>query len=339
MSGRTQTASLHFSAGLVWRNTLFLVCGVLCVFALDASAQTQQEDEIVANLAGGRVIVHVAKEIIVFAAIDRPVERNSIPPRVMNLDTTHIGVLFGASEWRIPADLKPIRLDRDFQHVSRGDPRYQVAPGQGETDLETIGIAFLEKLRPLVSQLHHKLDYSPDEPIFQIVMIGYAPNDYGPEVWVVEYRIEQEQVATRGDYWQTRIMRPRFNQLYPPEKHAPRTIVESRYPPNAKGPTLSELIQGNDPQITRVGSGEPRFAKVLENIRGGQAQKAAAIDSADFMRAVLPLVAGDAQFVLGTMEERRGFEWIVPPAEPVEKVEEDKKRPPDAPTLRRTPKP
>jgi len=44
-------------------------------------------------------------------------------------------------------------------------------------------------------------------------------------------------------------------------KHAPRTIVESRYPPDAKGPTLAELIQGNDPNITHLGSGEPRFAR------------------------------------------------------------------------------
>jgi len=158
-------------------------------------------------------------------------------------------------------------------------------------------------------------------------------------VWVVEYRLGQEQVATRGDYWQTRIQRPRFTQLYPPEKHAPRTIVESRYPRGAKGSTLAELIQGNDPNITHLGSGEPRFAKVLENVRGGQAQKAAPIDSADFMRAALPLIAGNASFVLGTMDERRGFEWMVPPEEPVEKAQEDKNRPPDAPSLRRTPKP
>jgi len=318
---------------------LLLLSGVLCTFTLEAQAQEQHEDEIIANLAGGRAIVHVAKDAIVFAAIDRPVERNSIPPRVMDLGSTHIGILFGASEWRVPADPKPIRLDRNFQHVTRGDPRYQAAPGEGETDLETIGIAFLEKLRPLVAQLHHKLDFSPDDPIFQVVMIGYAPNDYGPEVWVVEYRIEQEQIATRGDYWQTRIQRPRFTQLYPPEKHAPRTIVESRYPPGTKGPTLSELIQGNDPNITHLGSGEPRFTKVLENLRGGQAQKAAPIDSADFMRAVLPLIAGGAKFVLGTMDERRGFEWIVPPDEPIEKAQEDKNRPPDAPSLRRPPKP
>jgi hypothetical protein len=257
----------------------------------------------------------------------------------MELDPTHVGILFGASEWRIPADPKPVRLDRDFQRVARADIHYEPSADGAEKDLETLGIAFLEKLRPLVSQLHHKLDFSPDEPIFQIVMIGYAPNDYGPEVWVVEYRMEQQQIATRGDYWQTRILRPRFTQIYPPEKKAPRTIVESRYPPDTKGPTLSELIQGNDPRITPLGAHEPRFEKVLENIRGGSAQKAAAQDSVDFMRALLPLISDGAKFVLGTFGEGHGFAWVVPPDEPVEKVQEDKNRPPDAPTLRRSPKP
>lgn len=299
-----------------------------------------REDEIVANLAGGRVIVHVARDVIIFAAIDHAVEPNSIPPRVMGLDSTHIGVLLGASEWRIPADPKPIRVDRNFQRVGARDSRYETAPGEAEPDLETIGTAFLEKLRPLVAQLHHKLDFSPDEAIFQLVIIGYAPADYGPEVWVVEYHIEQEQVATRGEeYWQTRLLRPRFTQLYPPERHAPRNLVESRYPPGMKGPTLLELIQGNDPRITPLGAHEPRFEKVLENLRAGQAQKAAAVDSGDFMRAVLPLIAGDAPFVLGTLDEQHGLNWIVPPTEPVEKAQEDKNRPPEAPTLRPRPKP
>ena len=102
---------------------------------------------------------------------------------------------------------------------------------------------------------------------------------------------------------------------------------------------MAEQIQGHDPHITHLGSGEPRFAKVLENINRGQAQKAAPTDAADFLRAVLPLIAGNATFVLGTMDERHGFEWMVPPEEPVEKAQEDKNRPPDAPTLRRAPKP
>jgi len=314
-----------------------ILCVVPVLVAMPVSGQ-EREDEIVANLAGGRVIVHVARDAIIFAAIDQPVERNSIPPRVMDLDATHIGVLLGASEWRVPADPKPIRLDRSFQRVGGKDSRYEDAPGEGEADLESMGIAFLEKLRPLVSQLHHKLDFPPDEALFQIVMIGYAPNDYGPEVWNVEYYVEQEEIATRGEFWQTRVLRPRFTQLYPPEKHAPRTLIESRYPGNAKGPTLYELIKGNDPRITPLAEHEPRFEKVLENLRAGQAQKAVPADSVDFLRAVLPLITDNQRFILGTMDER-GLKWVVPPDEPVEKAEDDKNRPPDAPTLRKRVKP
>jgi hypothetical protein len=341
-----QTISGKFKPALRMNRMFYLLnlamlLGSAGLYARAVSFQEQvHEDEIVANLAGGRVIVHVGKDIIIFAAIDQPVEGTSIPPRLMDLDSTHIGILFGASEWKYPSDPKPIRLDRNFQRVSGRDPRYQTAPGGAEPDLETLGEAFLEKLRPLVAQLHHKLDFSSEEPIFEVVIIGYAPNDYGPEVWVLEYRIEQEQIAAREEYWQTRVLRPRFTQVYPPEKHAPHTLVEIRYPANSKGPTLPQLIEGNDPEIDHLGSSNLRFAKVLESIRRGQAQKAAAIDSVDFMRAVLPLINEGAHFILGTMEERRGFEWVVPPNEPVEKAQEkDKNRPPEAPTLRKRPNP
>src|SRR5258705_1633904 len=44
---------------------------------------------------------------------------------------------------------------------------------------------------PLTSQLHHKIDLPADEPLLEMVLIGYAPNNYGPEVWTVEYRSEE----------------------------------------------------------------------------------------------------------------------------------------------------
>jgi hypothetical protein len=309
-----------------------------------ADAQSRdREDEIIANLAGGRVIVHVTKdEVIVFGVIEQPVEAGSIPPRVMDIDNTHVGVLLGASEWRLPADPKPVRLDRDFQRIGSRDPRNRRDAQEAEPDLETIGISFLERLRPLVGQLHHKIEIATDEPLFEIVIIGYAPNHYGPEVWTVEYRVQQEQVGVRGEYWQTRILRPRFTQLYPPEKHAPRTIVEARYPANTKGPTLTELIQGNDPRIAQLRGGEPRFAKVLDTVNRGEAQKAVSLDASDFLRAMLPLMAGKQPFLLAKMEEEHGMEWIVQPDEPVDKTEkaqDDKDRPPEAPSLRRKPKP
>src|SRR5216683_1303999 len=269
----------------------FLLCSLYSALCLHAQIQSP-EDEIVANLAGGRVIVHVARDgEIVFAAIDHPVEAGGVPPRVVELDSTHVAVLLGASEWRLPADPQPVRLDRDFQRITARDPKYQYNAGEAEPDLETIGIAFLEKLRPLVAQLHHKIDLRPDEPLFEMVLIGYGSNNYGPEVWTVEYRVQQEQVATRGEYWQTRILRP-------------------------------------------------RFTKVLDAVDKGQAQKVVPTDAADFLRAALPLIAGKEPFILAKMEEQHGFDWIVPPDEPIEKAKkEDKNRPPEAPTLRRRPNP
>src|SRR5260370_34870125 len=103
-----------------------------------------------------------------FAAMDQLVERHPMPPGVMNLGGRHMGVLFGASEWRIPADPKPLRLDHNFQRVGRADARYPPAPGEGETDLETIGITFLDKMRPLASQMHPKLAVSSKNRIIQI---------------------------------------------------------------------------------------------------------------------------------------------------------------------------
>lgn len=320
---------------------LWLCLLVLASLATALALPAQERDlskEIVANLAGGRVIVHVARDKIVFAAIDQPIEANSVPPRVLGIDSTHIGVLLGASEWRHTADPQPVRLDRDFPHLSGKNPHFEANPDEIAPDLDAIGVAFLERLRPLVSQLQHKVDFKPNEDLFEVVLIGFAPEDYGPEVWTIEYRIEQEEVATRGDFWQTRLLRPRFTQLYPPEKHAPRTLVEVRYPDTIQGPSLQQLIEGNFPDIDTVSQRDPRLLKVEEQIEHGQANRAAPADATEFLRAVLPIVAGKARYVLGTMTEA-GFDWVIPPDEPVEKAKADKNQPPEAPTLRARPKP
>jgi len=309
--------------------------------AVTSAPTRAQEDEIVANLAGGRVVIYVARDAIIFGAIDHPLEAKSVPPRVAELGSSHIGIFFGASEWQVPAQPKPIRLDRDIPDVRPiGTPGYR-APDTSEADLETIGVNFLEKLRPLVSQLHHKIDLKPDEPLVEIVLIGYGPRDYGPEVWLVDYGAEQESVSATSDFWQTHILRARFTQLYPPEKHQPKTIVEMRFPANLQDIPLTGLIQQNDPRIAQLRSSDARFAKVVEQIERGQANKSVSQDAADFLRAALPVLAGDAHFIEGMMGEAGGFEWIVPPEEPVDKQQraQDKDRPPDAPTLRRKPNP
>jgi hypothetical protein len=322
------SACVHFSLAYL----------VFASAQIAAAQERERGDEIVANLAGGRVIIHVAKDKIVFAAINQPVEPNSIPPRVLSIDRDHIGILLGASEWRVTSDPKAVRLDKDFAGVPGRNPHYATNPDEIAPDLDVIGVAFLERLRPLVTQLHHKIDFKPDEALLEVVLIGFAPDDYGPEIWTIDYHIHQEEIATRGDYWQTRLLRPRFTQLYPPEKKEPKTLVEVRYPDTIQGPTLQQLIQGNDPDLERVYRRDPKLSKVAEDIDRGQANKAVPEDATEFMRDVLPLVAEKATFFLGTMTES-GFDWIVPPEEPVEKTKVDKNQPPEAPSLRRKPNP
>ena len=297
-----------------------------------------QEDEIVANLAGGRVIILPARDTLIFGAIDQPLEAKSVPPRVAALGPEHIGILFGASEWQITAQPRPIRLDRDVPEMRPPGKNVYRPPDSGEPDLEAIGVAFLEKLRPLVSSLHHKFDLKPEDPIFQIVLIGY-PRSYGPEVWLVEYRAEQESVGGATEYWQTHIQRPRFTQLYPPEKHEAKTVVEVNFPADPQPVPLMGLIQSGDPRIAQVRNADPKFAKVVELLERGQANKVNPDDAADFLRAVLTVLAGKSPFIEGKMEESRGFQWIVQPQEPVEKAKQDQDRPPDAPTLVRKPNP
>jgi hypothetical protein len=299
-----------------------------------------QDDEIVATLAAGRVIVHATRENMIFVAINEPIEEaGSVPPRVLSLDTHHIGVLFGSSEWRIPAEPTPIRLDKNLTRIGTPDPKYSgTYTGVAEPDLETIGVAFLEKLTPLAARLHRKLDFPPDQPLFELVVIGFGPADYGPEMWTVEYRMTQQLVSSRGDFWQTRVLRPRFEQIYPPGKHEPRKLVETCYPSACKGPTLQQFIEANEPSLAKLSSSDAKWAKAADLIAKGQAQKASTTDSAPFLRAAIPLIYTGRQFVMGTLEEQHGFDWIVPPEEPVEKAqkkEEDKNRPPEAPTLRR----
>ena len=312
---------------------LQLCACLLCCLPLHA-----QEDEIVANLAGGRAIIHVAGDSIVFAAIDHPLEPTSVPPRVAEIDPLHIGIFFGATEWQVPAQPHPIRLDHNIEHVYAREQRYQT-PGEAESDLEQIGLGFLEKLRPLVAQLHHKLDLKPDEPLFDLVLLGYGPKGYGAEIWLLEFHVEQQIISSQNDYWQTKVLRPRFTQLYPPEKKQPKTLLEVRFPANAPDIALQGLIQQNDPRIARLRSADAHFNKVAEHIDRGEAQKADPKDAAEFLRAAVPLLAGNSKFIMGEMGENGSFNWIVPPDEPIEKRPEDKDRPPDAPTLRKRPSP
>ena len=321
-------------------NVFAVVAFSIFNLAISAPALAQdKDDEIVASLAGGRVIIHATQESITLIALDEPIEAGSAPPRVMSLDSRHVAVLLGSSEWRMLADPKAIRMDQGYTRTGGPDPRYQSSySGEAEADLEQMGIAFLEKLTPLAARLHHKLDFPADQPLFELVVIGFGPRDYGPEVWTVEYRMTQTNVATRGDFWQTRVLRPRFVQIYPPEKHDPRKLVETCYPGTCKGPTLQQLLEGNEPGLEKLAKSDSKVTKAVAAITNGQAQKAVRQDADTFLRAAVPLIYPDRHFVMATFEAEHGFQWIVPPNEPMERAKvskdakDDKNHPPEAPS-------
>ena len=319
-----------------YSSVLLLIFILSAVVSMPASAQ-DKDDEIVATLTGGRVIIHATQESVTFIALDEPIEAGSAPARVMSVDGRHVAVLLGSSEWRIPADPNPIRLDKGYTRPGTPDPRYQGSySGEAEADLEQMGVAFLEKLTPLAARLHHKLDFPPDQPLFELVVIGFGPRDYGPEVWTVEYRMTQTNITSRRDFWQTRVLRPRFEQIYPPEKHTPRKLVETCYPGACKGPSLQQLLEGNEPTLEKLAKSDVKLSKAVTLISNGQAQKAAREEANTFLRAAIPLIYPDRHFVMGTYEEEHGFRWTVPPDEPMERVKQDKNHPTEAPSLRRS---
>jgi hypothetical protein len=317
------------------RSLALLICLHLWFLSVRARAE-EMEWEIVANLAAGRVEIYPARDAIVIGTVEKHIEPDSHPPMIVTISSRHLGILLGAAEWVMPGSGRPpVRLNQPLS-VSSGPPRPQLQPGSDQAgDIEAIGLAFLERLRPLAGELHRKVSLQPDEPLVELLLIG---NDegYGPEVWLLKYRIEQN--ILRGEYWQTRVLRPSYTQLYPPEKGQPRTLIEVRYPPDDASPGLLDLVKQNDPRLARLRSSDIPIARALEHLQSGDSQKALPDDAAAFLRAALPAVFGtESQLALGVLSQQHGLEWLLEPAEPPQRTEESKPREPGAPTLRKKP--
>ncbi len=324
---------------------LFLLSAVICVYLCFLPAATkgqaqEYEQEVVANLAAGRVVLYVARDAIVIGAVERRVEADSRPPLVLPIDERRVAVLLGAAEWVTPGSGRPpVRLDRELPRLATEAARPTRKPDPDQaSDIESIGVALLERIREIAAQLHHKVDLRPDEPLLEVLLIDFLDN-YGAEAWLLKYRLIQQNM--RGDYWQTRVPRPSYTQLYPPEKGQPRTLVEMRYPPEDSGPTLLELVNQNDPRLASLRAAQVEVARAAEHLTKGDSQKAAPEDAATFMQATLNAVAPpEMRIVLGVLNQRQGFHWILPPPEPPLKAEEGgKPREPGAPTLLKKPPP
>jgi hypothetical protein len=308
---------------------------LICVHLWLIPAFAQEEGEVVVNLAAGRVEVLVAKDGIIVSAVHDAAEPESRPPLVVRLSERRVGIVLGAAEWLQPGTgAAPVRMDREMVRLMgeiAGPKRLEAEKAE---DIEQLGLAMLEALRPMTGRLHSRINLREDEPLLQVVLVGYVPN-YGPDVWLVNYSVVQEPL--RGDYWRTRVLRPRYTQLYPPEKDQPRTLIEVRYPAG-KDETLLERVE-KDPQLVSLGGGDEPLATANALITQGESNKAELEGALPWMRTLLNATTPkDETQILGVIDEVKGLEWILAPPEGAEQAEESQKpREPGAPTLRKKP--
>jgi hypothetical protein len=295
------------------------------------------------NLSAGRVVVCVAKGGIVIATVQKRLEAESRPPVLAELTGKRVAVLMGATEWISPAGEPTVRMETELpraaQAASGGGPTLGKAQ---ENDLEMVGLAMLEPLREAARRLVQKVDIARDEPLLEVALIGYV-EEYGPEMWTLRYRIAQDLL--RDEYWQTRVLRPLYVQLYPPEKGQPRTLMETRYPlaRDAESamaePTLLALLQRNDPRLAALRNADKFTSEAAVKILEGESHKAPLDGVVRLLRGALEATLGeDETLAFAVMDETKGFAWIVPQQIPAERAQEEKKpRPPGAPTLRKPP--
>ncbi|MGC2330579.1 MAG: hypothetical protein WA581_03930 [Candidatus Acidiferrales bacterium] len=319
--------------------------GLLGVAPLWLRARAQQPgtptEEIVANLAAGRVVIAVVKDAILVGTVENPIEEGARPPIPVPISTDRIGVVLGAVDWLSPSSHQELaRLDLELPHLRSRlvAPTPHIGPVQGgdeATDIEAVGQGLLERLDQVAPDLHEKLDLPETEPLAELIVVDYLPN-YGPEVWQLSYEIRQEEED--NDYWTTRVLRPGYLQFWPPEKGQPRTLVEFAYPPDDPPPTLLALLRNHDPRLDKITSSDPKMAEVANRFLQGESNKISLTDATQFLRAALDAIAPpNAAETMARITEEDGFAWILaPPPEP-KPAATQQERPTGAPTLMGTP--
>ena len=279
-------------------------------------------EEMVANLAAGRVIIAVVKDAILIATVENPIEAETRPPTPVILSSERAGILLGAESWSSPSSKQEIaQLDTELPHLRShllpSDPHLQADQGGGEaTDVEAVGQGLLERLNDVAQNLHGKVNLPANEPLTELILVGYLPG-YGPDIWQLAYQIEQEEQSS--DYWTTRVLRPTYLQFWPPEKGQPRTLLELSYPSDRTPTPLLELIRQKDPRIEQVVGSDPKMAEVAGRFLQGESNKVLAADATQFLRAILSVIAPpNARETLCSIREDAGLEWILaPPPEPL----------------------
>jgi hypothetical protein len=302
-------------------------------------ASDEPIEETVADLAAGRVVIAVVKGAILVGTVENPIEAQTRPPVPVAMVGSRLGVILGPVDWSSPSSKQQIAdLNRELPHL-RGrlvadTPHLQESQGGEEaTDLEGIGQGVLERLNQIVQDLHGEIDLPADQPFEELIIVDYL-SGYGPEVWQLNFGLKQEEA--KEEFWTTRVLRPSYLQLYPPEKKQPHTLVEFDYPPANTPPSLLDLLRQNDARLDSLRHSDPAMWQVAQRLLDGESEKIPENDAVQFMRAAMNILAPPhARETMASLTEDAGFAWILPPpAEPAPAANaQQKQRPSGAPTL------
>lgn len=315
------------------------------LFFLPTTSVAQQEsgqesaEEIVANLCTGRVIIGVAKDGIVVATLENPIEPQTRPPMVVPISEESVAVMLGAADWWLPDEHRELaRLYAELPSLPpeqgglSNRPRLggfaEGGAGSEATGVERLADNLRARLASIANHIHGDLKLSDHQPLLQMVVADYAP-DYGPEVWLVQYFIEQE--PEQGDYWQTRVLQPQYNQLWPPEKGQPRGLVEVSYP---GAPTVASMIRAGDAHLSQSISSAPGMQDVSAAILDGHIEKLSAVDVAAFFRTCLGAITiSKARMVEAEINKQHGIGWFIEPPAEEPTAGSEQVRPAGAPSL------
>jgi hypothetical protein len=162
----------------------------LSVGAPRAAAQAvsdSPQEEIVANLAAGRVVIAVVKDAILVGTIENPIEAQTRPPIPVPLGSRRVGVILGTVDWFSPsAQTDLARLEKELPHlrsqnVAETPHLRQGQVGAEATDIESIGLGLRDRLNQVAKLLHANIHLPPGKPVVQLIVADYIKG-YGREL-------------------------------------------------------------------------------------------------------------------------------------------------------------
>jgi hypothetical protein len=338
---RSPFRSLKIAGPIATALLLLLVPQVSAQQSLQPSGQ-----ELVANLAAGRVVIAVVRDAIIVGTVENPIEAQTRPPTPVEIESSRVGILLGPIDWFSPSSQQQIaRLDKELPrlktHLVTVAPHLGQSQGGQAPDIEEIGQGLQERMNQVAKGLQAKINLAPDEPFAELILADYLTG-YGPELWQLSYGMKQEQ--QKGDYWDTRVLKPTYLQFWPPEKGQPKTLIEFNYPPENTPTTLLELLRRKDPRIDKIRTSDPQMAMVADELVQGNSTKLLSANVVQFLRAALAAIAPPkSRQTMAIIGMEKGFAWVLPPppevdlaaATPAEATQagEPADRPADAPSL------